>query len=302
MMQVLDNIYITSQPSESFLNGNFKNVNLLIGSNTNEAAFFAVNLAQLSLLSIGNFDFFKYLLNFYYSAYQFLNQNQSVSFQNIIQLYIPTDVLNDNTTNYLDYIFQIGTDSSFKCPTIKLADYESQVNPNVYVYSYGYHISSSPYSSKYEAVHSEELYMVYAEPLSVKILPLLDESVYSSVYNNYSAYERNISETIVNYWGNFIKNQKPTLSTDEWPQFNNRNGDPINRSIKSLNGNESNVFNFQLNDTKYLFWTTGNTNTSTAPTTTTLSSTTMKGSAAASLSIKLQVFYLEFLFFLLFLF
>jgi carboxylesterase type B len=96
--------------------------------------------------------------------------------------------------------------------------------------------------------------MVFGEPLSVKSRPLLNDSLFSSVSNKYSAYERNVSEKMISYWSNFIKYNRPSLQVEEWPQFNKMKN-KLNRSIMFLNGSNSKVIDFALNDPKYLFWT-----------------------------------------------
>jgi len=262
-LMVLDNVMIQQQPKDSFASGNFKKVNLLIGSNTKDSAYFlSSSLSQYDQLSIGNYNFLNLFFYQFYRLYPFniLRSYITSAFdvlKSIFQIYVPLSALSNNSTSYFDYLLTIATDSMFRFPAIQLGNYESQVNASVYVYSYGYHISSSPFLPKYQAVHAEELYMVFGEPLSSKSLPLLTPNLYSSVFNNYSAYERNISESMVNYWSNFIKYGKPSLINGEWPQFNSLN-DSINRSIMYLNGNNSQVLNFQLNDSTYSFWTTRN--------------------------------------------
>ncbi len=160
----LDRTLIQQQPSVSIAKGNFKNANLLIGFNTIEYAFFYQSeINHLNQQLIGNLSFFKELIFTSYAKYPFsLIKRPNTTIFDIIDLYVPVKALSDKKTNYLDYFFQITSESGFKYPAIQLADYQSKINPNVYVYSYGYHISSSPLPSKYEAVHTDELYMGYS--------------------------------------------------------------------------------------------------------------------------------------------
>jgi hypothetical protein len=114
---------------------------------------------------------------------------------------------------------------------------------------YAYHISTSNLLTRYEAVHKDELAMIFAEPLSVKIPPLISTNIWTSTMHNYSVEERLISEQIATYWSNFIKNDDPNdLNNDlKWLKFN-QDLNPVNRNIIYLNGNQSKMINFSIND------------------------------------------------------
>jgi carboxylesterase type B len=86
---------------------------------------------------------------------------------------------------------------------------------------------------------------------STKLLPLISENPFSSSLTNYSAEERLICESMVKYWINFVKSDNPG---EEWPKFNN--GDKsAKRAIMFLNGNNSKLLNYSINDQLYQFWT-----------------------------------------------
>jgi carboxylesterase type B len=114
---------------------------------------------------------------------------------------------------------------------------------------YAYHISTSNLLTRYEAVHKDELAMIFAEPLSIKIPPLISTNIWTSTMHNYSVEERLISEQIATYWSNFIKNDDPNdLNNDlKWLKFK-QDLNPINRNIIYLNGNQSKMINFSIND------------------------------------------------------
>ncbi len=114
---------------------------------------------------------------------------------------------------------------------------------------YAYHISTSNLLTRYEAVHKDELAMIFAEPLSIKIPPLISTNIWTSTMHNYSVEERLISEQIATYWSNFIKNDDPNdLNNDlKWLKFN-QDLNPVNRNIIYLNGNQSKMIHFSIND------------------------------------------------------
>ena len=101
-------------------------------------------------------------------------------------------------------------------------------------------------------MHQDELAMVYGEPLSVKIPPLLDSNEFSSTSHNYSVDERLISERIVNYWSNFIKtdnpNDKNSLTDLKWIGFNEESYLHL-RNVLYLNANLTNNVNYWISDT-----------------------------------------------------
>lgn len=136
--------------------------------------------------------------------------------------------------DYLDYFIQIVTDQRYKCTAYELAEtYSSQFNDmNIFSYLYGYRISTTNLPLKYEAVHRDELAMIFAEPLSIKQPPLTSSNIWSSTLHDYSIEERLISERMVKYWTNFIKNDDPNdegLSV-KWKKYNEEKSDE-NRNL-----------------------------------------------------------------------
>lgn len=258
---VLDGSFIQKQPSELYKNGLIKPCAILIGFNTKEVGYFVgPNTDQNEMDSTGNYYFLFAILKNYYINYPFKEYFPAIKTQDdfineMINQYISPEQRLNLTAVFYDLSIDITTDSSFKFPTIQQADYMSQLNRNVYVYSYGHHIETSPWKSKYEAVHTEELYMFFAEPLSVKKEPILNDNPYSSVYFNYSVEDRLISEKLVTYRANFIHFGNPNgLNSTEWPLFKTKN-DSVNRKILLLNNVDSKVVNFKLDNKQYLFWT-----------------------------------------------
>ena len=119
----------------------------------------------------------------------------------------------------------------------------------VYAYIYGYRISTTSFAEKYEAVHKDELAMIFAEPLSIKTPPLLDSNIWTSTKHNYSFEERLISESIVRYWTNFIKNENPNDVQNKvpWRRFNdvsNKN----DRNVLYLNGKQTTNLSYNIED------------------------------------------------------
>ncbi len=256
---VIDGIEFKDLARQSFSSGNFKRCNILTGVTTKEtsdlviiSSYFGSNLMEYEAKANLNYTFFRYLLEDYFSYYPTFNQD-SKFIDKLIELYVPYYELLDETTNYYSHFIQITSDQLFRCPTIHLAEIYSKANMNAFVYLYGYRISTTPYPKIYGSVHSDELAMVFAEPLSIKTPPLINSNPWSTTQTNYSIEERLIAEKIVNYWTSFIKDGQP----NEWQAFNNANRifNSTNRNIQYLNGNQTRKINYQIfRDEACQFW------------------------------------------------
>ena len=256
---VIDGIEFTELARQAFESGNFKRCNILAGVTTKEtsdlviiSSYFGSNLMEYEAKANLNYTYFRLLLEDYFSYYPGFSQD-SKSIDKLIELYVPYYELLDETTNYYSHFIQITTDQLFRCPTIHLAEIYSKANMNAFVYLYGYRISTTPYPKIYGSVHSDELAMVFAEPLSIKTPPLINANPWSATQTNYSADERLIAEKIVKYWTSFIKDDRPS----EWDAFNYSN-EILNskyRNIQYLNGNQSRKMIYQIsNDKACKFW------------------------------------------------
>ena len=167
--------------------------------------------------------------SFYRFSSQFNNSINDFALK-LIDMYNDTKQLADGyNPDYLDYFIQIVTDQRYKCTAYELAEiYSSKFKDvNIFSYLYGYRISTTNLPVKYEAVHRDELAMIFAEPLSVKQPPLISSNIWSSTTHEYSIEERLISERMVKYWTNFIKNDDPNddgLSV-KWKRYNEENSE-----------------------------------------------------------------------------
>ena len=231
-----------------------KPANIMIGSNTKDRGFFfkkeikdetknGKQMTKSQFVSSLN-STFKTVLNRYE-----LNKIDDMVVK-LLELYNGT-VLTSNST-YLEYLIQILSDERYKCPAKHLSEaYSKLSNVNVFTYLYGYRISTSGVPSKYEAIHEDELPMVYGEPLSVKKLPLLTENIWSSTGHNYSVAERLISEQIMNYWSNFVAHDNPNgKSQEKWLKFNK------NRSFLYINADQTQNMQYSVYESICSFFNT----------------------------------------------
>lgn len=226
---VANGIDFSANPDDLFKSGDVKRCNILIGSNTKERAyFFKSNYTVLEKDSTGNLTFARNMLKQYFIDYNYPIQRYEPAIKTmdefvdkVISLYLTSDEMNNKTSPFFDFYVQAVTDTRYKCSAYELAERYSNINQNAYVYLYGYHLSTSEFSPKYEAVHTEELAMIFAEPLSIKKPPLIDSNPWSSTRHNYSVEERLISETIATYWTNFVKYENPNglAPQQDWPTY-----------------------------------------------------------------------------------
>ena len=153
-------------------------------------------------------------------------------------MYNKTNQLTNNP-DYIDYFIQIVTDQRYKCPAYELSEIYSRFG-NVFTFLYGYQISTSSFAEKYEAVHRDDLAMMFGEPLTVKNPPLISPNSWSSTNHNYSVEERVISEQFINLWTNFIVNDDPNVfnSSLKWLEFKRGKNDDL-RNILYLNGSQT---------------------------------------------------------------
>ena len=264
---VIDGVEFKQLARHAFESGNFKRCNILAGVTTKEtsdlviiSSYFGSNLMEYEQKANLNYTFFKFLLDDYFSFYPGLDKDSNFV-DKLIEMYVPYYEILDETTNFYPHFIQITSDQLFRCPTIHLAEIYSRANMNAFVYLYGYRISSTPYPKIYGSVHSDELAMVFAEPLSVKTPPLINANPWTATQTMYSTDERIIAEQVVKYWTSFIKDNKPA----EWDAFKNVNHfydyyfngyfDQKNRNIQHLNGNQTRKISYQIySDHVCRFW------------------------------------------------
>lgn len=225
---VADGIDFSSSPENLFKKGKVKKCNILIGSNTKERAFFMKsNLNEYENKSTGDLSYVRDLLRKYF--FQFPIQRHEPEIRNlkeflnkVIGLYLTPSDIKNKTGDFFDFYIKALTDARYRCPANELAETYSNLNQSAFVYLNGYHISTSDFPSKYEAVHRDELAMIFAEPLAVKRPPLLDPNPWTSTRHNYSSEERLLSEKIVTYWTNFAKFDNPNgkdKNSQDWSSF-----------------------------------------------------------------------------------
>ena len=253
---VLDGVEFNENPEVLFKMGKVKKANIISGSNSKDRAYFEkTSIKNPTSFQMANLTskIRSYFAQTFYRYESSFNNSINDFALKLIDMYNETRQLVD--PDYLDYYIQITTDQRYKCPAYELADVYSRLNVNTFAYVYGYRISTTDLPEKYEAVHRDELAMIFAEPLSIKTPPLISTNIWSSTKHNYSVEERLVSETIVRYWTNFVKNDNPNDlgSNVKWLEFHQSEE---NRNVFYVDGKENKMINHYANDLICRFFTT----------------------------------------------
>ena len=225
---VLDSYVFNQMPQKLFESGNFKRCSILTGYNTIE-----ISNEETQSLTYGNMSTLKQVLK------KRLEINDNI-IDKIIQLYIPSNNMNDYTINYFVYYIKVITDYQYKCPAFQLAEYFVKYNLNAFVYHYGHRISGSTFAPIDGATHADEIVMMFGNILSP------EESVYTDD-------ERMLSEQMVKYWSNFIINENPSAN-NEWKKYYERLGFLFNRNVHSLRATSIANTNVLTTETICKFW------------------------------------------------
>ena len=148
----------------------FKNCNIITGYNSDEMGYFISETIPPNLFKImdGNF-FIQGLTGFLNSRYPY----NKLNVDSILLEYFGTSqilTLNQSTINYPKTLLNILADLVFVGQSFKMAEIISRSGNNAYTYEYKYRIDTSPYDPIYGmAVHTEDIPIVFAEPLSNKV-------------------------------------------------------------------------------------------------------------------------------------
>jgi len=219
-------------PKKLFQNGDFKKCNILIGSNNFEEYFLAGDEIPEFTANLKSGK-----LNALYGALMKRLSIDLVRADSIIKLYVPIKDRNSNkNVNFYAYFNKIITDYQYRCPTNWLANYYSQSNNTAaYAYLYGQKSAYANWGVD-GAVHADDLQTTWAGLISSSLV---------------SKANRLFTEKVVNYWGSFVKNQKPALN-NEWPKFKTVSNS--NRNLFFLKYGQTKNTIIQMNDPLCQFW------------------------------------------------
>lgn len=251
---VIDNKTFTRTVEDSLAKKEFKKCKIITGFTSNEAGYFIATGGVLGSdpaywdLIAKNYNstmIYEFLTAYFFFFPNYPQRPDEKFFPNLINQYFSKD-FQDPIFNghYIDYLSKIGTDFLFTCPSFQMAEIYTHAKLESYVYSYNYRISTTNFPKSLGVVHTDELAVVFAEPLASKAPSIpASENNWSSAYHNYSNEEKKFTEDFLLYWTNFIKYNNPNYglpkSYSPWKPFVNTllNLDRFNSSTKERIGN-----------------------------------------------------------------
>ncbi|KAJ8280467.1 hypothetical protein GJAV_G00054890 [Gymnothorax javanicus] len=199
----VDGDFLTDLPSVLIQSGQFKNTELLLGTNKDEGTYFLVygapgfSIEHESLITRDNL---MQVVGLYFPGY-----NQ-IALDSVVFYYTDwTDELNGKKNrDALNYI--IG-DYYFTCPLLEFARTYAAFGHKAYLYLFDHRSSRNSWPPWMGVMHGYEIEFVFGLPLNRSL--------------GYTAEEEAMSRKIMKHWANFARTGNPNvLGQDTWPVFN----------------------------------------------------------------------------------
>ncbi|XP_072048816.1 cholinesterase-like [Amphiura filiformis] len=205
---VYDGIFLPKHPVDAQDQGSFKQCELIIGSNSNEANIFLYSTApgfDKDGENLLDYESYKAALRFTFPKFQSFALD-AIAFQ-----YRPRKTPN-NQSLLRDAIDLAAGDFDFNCPTVELANAYAREGNQVYYYRFEERPSNSPFPEWMGALHGDEIPYIFGIPFDTSF--------------GYSHNERALSRKLMNFWANFARTGNPNSDTSDatdlpyvWPQY-----------------------------------------------------------------------------------
>lgn len=210
---VTDNYFLLDEPEQLFKSGKFKKCSILTGTNKDEGNFFLRSsfpeFKNKTAPELSYSEFERILTdNFYYFPKYPLLANDNVKNALIYRYTNWSDISSKTMVDNLDYA--VG-DYSYACPMIKLIDYYSDSNLNVYQYFFAHKSTKVNHDAWLGVIHGDQMPFVLAKPLNASL--------------RYLASEVLLSKKMISYWSGFVKYNDPNYENryETWPKYKMRN-------------------------------------------------------------------------------
>ncbi|KAK2719659.1 acetylcholinesterase-like [Artemia franciscana] len=241
---VVDGTLIDQHPTQMIADSNnLKRMNLLLGSNAEEAFFF---LSYFLPDMFPNNESVTLTRSQYLEAVDKVNKNLNwnrdlnlAGRQAVIFEY--TNWLNQDDPKYnLDAVDKMVGDRQFVCGVNEFAQRFAEVGNSVYMYYFTHRSSIHPWPSWMGVLHADEINFVFGEPLNPE--------------KGYNKDEVDFSKKIMRYWANFAKTGNPNKSPDSiytrdyWPPY-----DPVKKEYIFL-APKNNTIGRGLRARQCAFW------------------------------------------------
>ncbi|XP_043219104.1 acetylcholinesterase-like [Amphibalanus amphitrite] len=206
---VIDGAFLVESPSASLTSGNFRKVNLLMGSNKDEGYFY------LSYFLTEHFrlrDNPPVTHEMFLDAVKQLHPRLTPPARSAIAFeYTPWGNLT-SSAHMRDAIDEMAGDRQFTCGVQQLAETYARAGADVYMYHFIQRSSASPWPRYMGVLHGDEILFVFGVPLTKR--------------KQYKRREVELSCKMMRYWANFAKTGDPNASggdsdhrppLDRWP-------------------------------------------------------------------------------------
>ncbi|CAL1265510.1 unnamed protein product [Larinioides sclopetarius] len=191
---------------EAFIQGEFKEVDILIGVNHNEGA----NTITLKFREV--FGFFGHKTSQINKTFgEYIIRTNFEEFPDpdaVVRHYLGS--LNENDDDRVLYEVQTASaDYSRVCPSIYLAESVAKKRSRVLFYYFVHRPSNTPRAPWMGVVHFDEIYFVFGYPLRYP--------------SNYTESEKRLSMQMIDVWSSFAKSGSTLLQF--WPQYSGEHHD-----------------------------------------------------------------------------
>ncbi|XP_043238566.1 acetylcholinesterase-like isoform X1 [Amphibalanus amphitrite] len=203
---VVDGSFLVETPRASLASGNFKKVNLLMGSNKDEGYFYL--LYYLTDL-FGLREDPQVTHEMFLDAVKQLHPRLTTPARSAIAFEYTPWANTESSAHMRDAIDEMAGDHQFTCGLMEVADVYARANSGVYMYFFSQRSSVSPWPRYMGVLHGDEILFVFGLPLNPA--------------KHYTPEEAELSSKMMRYWANFAKTGNPNRgsslkpSLDYWP-------------------------------------------------------------------------------------
>jgi carboxylesterase type B len=230
---IVDDYFLTDFPINLLKKGDFKKCPVITGSVSNEGNSFITYPANVTSLDQQlDYNTFKSIIKTYFNYYP---EYPNVATDKILNK-ITDFHTNSNQSIIVQQLGYAAGDFSYLCPAKLLSDFYSYYQQNVYQYYF-----NEKQGHWWGCGHGGE-----------------SKYITGNLPANSTEQDKDFSNKIINYWGNFIHNNDPNIGETgiNWPTYkiDNQNFDN-NKAYMNLDKNNFQI-GFDLKSEYCLFWET----------------------------------------------
>lgn len=234
---VIDGEFLVESVAASLKQGNFKQTQMLMGSNLDESIYFIVyQLGDVfpanSFFKMESGEFIRNREVWLKSISNLLPRQMlksSLALQAIIHEYEPYESAENlliKPSSWTDSLDKMLGDLHFTCSIVDFALAVSSHGVPTYYYMFAHRASAQTWPSWMGVLHGYEIPFIFGEPLNRKRF-------------KYTREEQELSRRFMRYWANFARTGDPnrnpdgSLTPDSWPPYNANSMEYMNLTVKS---------------------------------------------------------------------